>query len=187
MTVQLNLKNIALAIMLCIAVHGRAISQQDVEGTVKFQERNLSGPRLGFAIIPGGSMLSQAFKAKGMSSLVSQFGWHSEFQVIPAGGGPSFLIEFITMIGGVEYGNFIPSATLAFGIRLPNGIEFGMGPNLSALSFLQSDWRTALMMAVGKTFDYGGVSIPLNFAYITNPVGDRFALIVGYAIQRSSK
>ena len=33
-------------------------------------------------------------------------------------------------VSGVEYGKFILNGTVAFGVRLPNGIEFGLGPNL---------------------------------------------------------
>jgi hypothetical protein len=84
----------------------------------------------------------------------------------------------------VEYGTLIPSGTLAMGVRFPEGYEFGMGPNV-----LVSDQglTTALVMSVGKSFNYGGVSIPLNLVLTTNPDGMRFSFIFGYAIQRASK
>jgi len=42
--------------------------------------------------------------------------------------------------------------------------------------------RASLVMALGKSFNYGGVSIPLNLAYSTSPTGNRVSVIVGYAI-----
>ena len=81
----------------------------------------------------------------------------------------------------------MPSLTLAFGVRLPDGIEFGIGPNVSRLKLVEGDFNTALVMAVGKTFDYSGVSIPINLTYVTSPLGGRIAFVFGYAIERSSK
>lgn len=46
-------------------------------------------------------------------------------QIIPEGDGPQFVIQAVPFIGGVEYGTVIPSLTVAMGIRLPEGIEFG--------------------------------------------------------------
>ena len=71
--------------------------------------------------------------------------------------------------------------TLAMGVRFPNGIEFGMGPNLLAGT---DNIYSALVFAVGKSINYGGVSIPLNLVYATNPSGNRVSFIFGYAISR---
>ena len=43
------------------------------------------------------------------------------------------------------------------------------------------------MLAVGKSINYGGVSIPLNVAWTTNPEGDRLSFIIGYAIASARK
>jgi predicted metallo-beta-lactamase superfamily hydrolase len=45
---------------------------------------------------------------------------------------------------------------------------------------------SALMIAAGKSFNFGGVSIPLNLALTTNPKGYRISFIFGYAIERGS-
>ena len=103
---------------------------QEYDNDVTFAERNLSGPRLGVTYLPGSSSLAQKLRDKGIGTTISQFGWHFEYQVIPEGGGPSFVIQGIPLVGGVEYGTLIPSMTVAMGIRIPEGVEFGLGPNL---------------------------------------------------------
>ena len=149
---------------------------------IRFSKRNMGGPRLGITYIPGDGELVQKLKDNGIGNTISQFGWHFEYAVIPEGGGPSFVIEFIPLVGGVEYGKFVPSATLAMGVRMPNGIEFGMGPNL--LYGGGDNVNSALVLALGKSFDYGGVSIPINLVFVTNPDGNRVSVIFGYAIAK---
>jgi hypothetical protein len=151
-----------------------------------FSQRSLAGPRLGFTYVPGGSELGNKLKEHKMGNVLSQFGWHFEYQVSPEGGGPSFVVELVPMIAGVEYGKPIPSASLAMGIRFPGGFEFGLGPNV-LVGDKDKPVRTALVVAIGKSFNYGGVSIPLNFVCVTSPEGNRFSIIFGYAITKSVK
>ncbi|MBI3112657.1 MAG: hypothetical protein HYZ01_13910 [Ignavibacteriales bacterium] len=151
-------------------------------GRETFAERNLGGPRLGVTYIPGNGELVQNLKDHNIGTVISQFGWHFEYQIIPEGGGPSFVIQGVPFLGGVEYGKVIPSLTLAMGIRLPGGYEFGMGPNVIAGG--KKGVSSSLIMSVGKSFNYGGVSIPLNLAFATSPIGNRVSFIFGYAIAR---
>jgi hypothetical protein len=145
-----------------------------------FYERNLSGPRLGITFIPGSGELATKLNEMGIGSSLSQFGWHFEWQVVPKYQGPSFVIELIPLIAGVEYGKVVPTVTLAMGIRLPSGFEFGMGPNV--LFGGEKGVNPALVVAVGKSFNYSGVSIPINLVLTTSPSGNRYSLIFGYAI-----
>ncbi|MFA6234285.1 MAG: hypothetical protein WC824_08890, partial [Bacteroidota bacterium] len=87
--------------------------------------------------------------------------------------------EFVPLVAGVEYGKLLFSGTLGLGIRMPSGIEFGIGPNLL---FAGDGATPALMATIGKSFDYSGVSIPINLVWVTNPDGSRLGIIVGYAI-----
>jgi hypothetical protein len=145
-----------------------------------FGSRNLGGPRIGLTFIPGNGELAQTLEDHGIGRVISQFGWHFEHRVIFHDDGPAFVLEFIPMLGGVEYATVIPSLNFMTGIRFPSGFEFGMGPNVAFGG--KNGVSSALTVAVGKTFDYGGVSIPLNLALVTNPSGNRLSLIVGYAI-----
>ena len=174
------------ALIACILTSYRATAQVKEYGEeVSFAERNLGGPRLGVTYVPGNTALAQKLRQNGIGSSISQFGWHFEYQIIPEGGGPSFVIQGIPMVGGVEYGTLIPTATFAMGVRLPDGYEFGMGPNLMFGG--SKGVTTALVVAVGKSFNYGGVSIPLNLVFATNPDGNRVSVMFGYAIATGIK
>ena len=178
MKTKIYILRAVLAAMTAALVCVSTCSAQD--DSARFIRKSMDGPRLGLTYVPTGNNLYKGLKMDGMSNTISQFGWHFEWQVVPKGGGPSFLIEFIPLLGAVEYGKVLPSLTLGLGIRMPSGFEFGMGPNL-----LLSGTRkpsTALMATVGKNFDFSGVSIPLNFVYVRNTSGDRYAIIFGYAI-----
>ncbi len=170
---------IAFFIVLIAAFSLPAWGQLGYEGEpVNFARYNLSGPRLGFTVIPNGE-LRKELEENNLGTVLSQFGWHFEGQVVPETRGPAFVIQFVPLISGVEYGKVIPHLTLAMGIRMPNGIEFGLGPNLL---YAGDSLRTALVLGVGKTFNYGGVNIPLNIAVATNPDGYQFSLVFGYSI-----
>ena len=168
--------------ILLVSISINYLFSQSFERQVTFAERNLSGPRLGVTYIPGNGELVQDLKERNIGQSLSQFGWHFEWQVVPEGGGPQFVVELVPLIAGVEYGKLIPSGTIAMGIRMPNGIEFGMGPNL--LFGGKDIINSALVIAVGKSIDYSGVSIPLNLVFATNPSGNRISFIFGYAIAR---
>lgn len=156
-------------------------SQRD---SIVLVERNLSGPRMGVSYAVSGESLLRSLRKRKMGPLLSQFGWHFEYQVIPEGGGPQFVVQFVPLAGGVEYGTLIPSGTIAMGVRFPEGFEFGLGPNIYVSD---EGAETALMLGVGKSFNYGGVSIPVNLVLTTNPSGNRISIIFGYAISKTSR
>ena len=165
---------------------GQAAAQQTSDTLPRLVERNLSGPRFGLTYV-GIKPELKKFLGDEYHPLISQFGWHFEHQIAPEGGGPQFVIQFVPMVAGVEHGFFIPNATLAVGIRLPGGFEAGMGPNIQLPKNLEPEGQvsSALLVAAGKTFHYGGVSVPFNIAYAINPNGNRVSFILGYAIQRT--
>jgi hypothetical protein len=177
------ISTLVVATFLMISgVQNLAAQTWDSTKPVQFAERNMGGPRLGVTYIPGNGTLVQKLKEKNIGNTISQFGWHFEWAVIPEGGGPSFVIEFVPLIGGVEYSKLIPSGTLAMGVRMPSGIEFGMGPNV--LLGGEKVINTSLVLALGKSFNYSGVSIPVNLVFATNPTGNRYSVIFGYAIAK---
>ncbi len=178
---------ILLGMVLMIGI--TPVLAKEIEVPVEFNRRNMGGPRFGVTYIAGNTELWRELERQDVGRVVSQFGWHFERQVIPDGGGPQFVIQFLPMIAGVEYGKFVPGATLAMGIRMPQGWEFGMGPNVVATKneFDNAKARTSLIVALGKSFNYGGVSIPINLAVSTAPEGNRYSLIFGYAIGKTTK
>ena len=178
---------VGLAAML-LAGAGTALAKK-IEVPVEFERRNLGGPRFGVTYVPGDSELYQDLERQGIGHVVSQFGWHFERQIIPEGEGPQFVVQFVPMIAAVEYGKFVPGGTLAMGIRMPSGWEFGLGPNVVSTKdeLDKIGARTSLIVALGKSLNYGGVSIPINVAVSTAPEGNRFSLIFGYAIGKTTR
>lgn len=155
----------------------------------ELQEINLGGPRLGFSYLVGEHDYIKDYTDAKIGAVISHFGWHFEYQVKPDGYGPAFVVEAVPMVSGVEYGILLPSATLAFGVRFPGGIEMGMGPNLQFLGENKegnADFQSALTIAFGKTFTYGLVNLPVNFALTTNPEGNRISLVFGYALKKKT-
>ena len=173
-----------LVVLFSSLFAGALLAQKGFEAEpVNFAQRNLGGPRLGLTFLPSSS-LADELEAIGVEPIMSQFGWHFEYQVAPESGGPAFVVEMVPMIVGVEYGKLIPHGTLAMGIRFPNGFEFGLGPNLL---LTEDSLHTSLVIGIGKTINYSGVNIPLNVVYATNPQGPRVSFIFGYSIDRSSR
>ena len=65
------------------------------------------------------------------------------------------------MIGGLEQGLFLPSASGILGFRTRSGVELGVGPNLSLSG-------VGLVMAVGASFKIGKVTFPMNVVFSPN-------------------
>lgn len=159
--------------------------RQQRDGRVEFIKEGLSGPRFGVTWVPGENEITRRLADNEMEPLLSQFGWHFERRVTPSGGGPEFVIETVPLVAGVEYGKLLPNITLAMGVRFPAGWEFGIGPNLMVTGLESSeDLNTSLITAIGYSFRYSGVSLPVNLAFTTNPDGNRVSLLFGYAIRR---
>ena len=179
-----------IAIPLSALAQGRPYSNDPTkryerDGRVEFEKVGLSGPRFGVTWVPGDNEITRRLKENGMEPFLSQFGWHFERRVTPRGGGPEFVIETVPLVAGVEYGKFLPNITLAMGVRFPAGWEFGIGPNLMITGLEGSDdLQTSLITAVGYSFRYAGVSLPVNLAFTTNPDSNRVSLLFGYAIRR---
>jgi hypothetical protein len=174
-----------MLVLLAVPLLFSQYNAQTLDKAVSLKEKNLGGPRMGITVIHGRGELSRRMKANNMDRLVSQFGWHFEYQVSPEENiGPSFVIQFVPLFGGVEYGKFIPSLTTAFGIRFPKGFEFGMGPNItvSENELKEAEINSSLILALGVSLEYSGVSIPLNLAYSISPYGNRASFVFGYAL-----
>lgn len=147
-------------------------------------QNDLSGPRVGVTYRPDGDTGE-------LGRMVTQFGWHMETQVTSQR-GPQFIVEFVPLVAGVQSGRFLPSASLGLGVRLPEGFEFGVGPTV-AVGRSHNGYgasyglNTAVFGAVGQTFDFGGVRVPVNLVVAGNRDGARLTLLTGYAIRRASR
>ncbi len=123
----------------------------------------LGGPRFGLSYISGGGydkLQTAVKKAKPdteVEPFMSQFGWQAEYRMFKTSKGLTALTEVIPLVGGLDQGLALPSATWLVGLRGKSGVEFGVGPNVGLNG-------VAMMAGMGYTMDMGGINIPLNIA-----------------------
>lgn len=146
-----------------------------------------NGPRVGFTYIFDGTIKNYIEERHSDGSFVTQFGWQFETRIFTLDNGTSGLIEWILLVGGVEKGMFLPSASMLFGIRGGDkGFEFGIGPNVTATGF-------GLVLAVGGSFKSGKMYFPINLAFVPSvnhknsygvldpgDTGARLSLLIGF-------
>jgi len=145
---------------------GDAGSDVDEDGHLRDpHERGLGvgGPRFGLSYISGGGYdkLQTAVKKSKpdaeVDALMTQFGWQLEYRIFRTSKGLTALTEFIPLVGGLDQGLALPSATWLVGLRGKNGFEVGVGPNVGL-------GGASMMLGMGYTFDMGGINIPVNIA-----------------------
>ena len=138
---------------------------------------NLAGPRVGFTYIGPGKTADFLTNDLKMTTFFTQFGWQFEQQYFALESGVSGLVEFVGLIGGLEQGKFLPSASGLIGIRNARGTEFAFGPNLSLSG-------AAFVFAFGHTFQTGDLNFPVNFAIVPSSNGIRISLLSGFNARR---
>jgi hypothetical protein len=145
------------------------VSASRPDPSERVESHDLAGPRIGATFTPRGEPLTQ-------------FGWHFENQVAPGKRGPWFIVEKVFLVSGVENNQFIPSATLMFGMRTPSGFEFGLGPSLTIGGYRGAN--TGIVFAAGQSFRIGGIRIPVNVAYAPDRYGEyRVTFLTGWAVR----
>jgi hypothetical protein len=143
----------------------------------RIESVDLAGPWLGVTI------LSNSFvdKLGDESSIelptgILQIGWHFENRFFSMRNGTTMVSEFIALAGGFEQGLFLPSFSWLLGMRSKNGIEFGLGPNISLAG-------SAIVLAAGINFQSDEVNFPVNLAVTTSDDGPRFSILVGFNLR----
>lgn len=150
---------------------------------VNAQERvDLTGPRWGVTVITGeisdeDTLFDESIKdiIGNPPAVVSQFGIHFEHRVL-SGEGIEGVVELVVLAGGMDRGIILPSMSLPVGIRASSGWEIGFGPNVSLDGL-------GYVIAMGKTFDVGSISFPLNVAIALQKDGQRISVLTGYGIR----
>lgn len=164
---------IALA-TISLGLHYNGYSQND---DYYYDETNsLSGPRLGFTYITGktAEVLNEKYNA---SPVITQFGWQVEWRFFTVNKGPTGVVEFVPLLGGLEQGLFLPSISTPIGLRTYSGFEFGVGPNVSVSGF-------SIAFAVGYTFRTGELNWPVNISLVPSKEGFRYSLLFGFNMTR---
>jgi hypothetical protein len=155
------------------------------EQTLGYDRIRYNGPRVGVTVFGNGS-IKDDLESREYQGVVSQFGWQLETRLFTAPNETSGLVEWVFLVGGVEQGLFLPSASMLFGIRGKKGYEFGIGPNLSV-------GGVGMVFAVGGSIKSGKIVYPINLAVVPSvknaffsnngdrvPTGIRVSLLVGF-------
>ena len=138
--------------------------------TANAQIEKLAGPRLGFTFISAGPIadfLHDGFDFDGDReqygstgpAITTLYGWQWESRFADGGGQIVGIVEWIVLVGGMEKGLFLPSASSIIGARMDNGLEFGVGPNLSLSGI-------GMVFGVGYNFKSGNLNLPVNLAFM---------------------
>lgn len=139
-------------------------------------EFDLSGPRFGVTLLTG-RLVDRAREEADLSSVFTQFGWQFERVFYSPENGPRAINELVVLLGGLDQNTVIPSATWMVGLRMRNGAEFGVGPNVTPVG-------VALAVAGGVTMRAGYMNIPFNLAVVPSDGGVRLSLLSGFTYRR---
>lgn len=137
----------------------------------------LSGPRFGLTVLGDGILEKLKDKDIDVKSTISQFGWQFEKQVKISDRGLTAVNEWVVLAGGLDQGVVLPSLSWLVGIRTPEGVEFGAGPNFTPLG-------VGLVAAFGVTVRTGALNVPLNFALAPSRSGLRVSVLTGFNMRR---
>lgn len=159
---------VSLALILVPAAYAQRVDGRVIE---------LSGPRIGVTYLSPG-VISRIKRETDISvgSMVTQFGWQTEkrYGTFPNGATP--VTELVVLVGGMEQNQFLPSITGLVGLRTPEGMEFGVGPNITPAS-------ASLAVAFGMTYRSGALNVPVNVAIVPSDAGVRISLLSGFNLR----
>lgn len=176
---------VAILTAAALALTGTSLTAQvDPEIPIELQAKtlprqSLNGPRFGFTTFTGD--VASARQAAGLQPVMTQFGWQFETQIVSLTGGTQALMEWVVLAGGVE--SDYPSLSLAWlaGYRLANGLELGVGPNISVARG-QDEATTSMVIAAGATMPFGDLYVPLNVAVAVAEGGPRITTLLGWIV-----
>ena len=171
--------------------------------TSNAQIQKLSGPRIGLVYIsasPGSSFLNgdlalgdiyelpEDYNDIAKGAFTSLYGWQWESRFAD-GGNVTGIVEWIALVGGMERGKFLPSASSMVGARTSSGIEIAVGPTLSLIG-------PGMVIGAGYNFKSGSLNLPVNIAYsagmnknqdeygIDYHTGNRISITLGFNLSK---
>jgi hypothetical protein len=180
-------RTILFAALASLAFAATTVSAQDAPSVPSDQRvktlprQKLAGPRFGFTTFTG---QTADLRQKGnLEPIMSQFGWQFETQIVSMTGGNQALMEWVFLVGGVEQDELNLSMAWMTGYRLDNGLEFGVGPNIS-VNPRREDAKptTSMVMAGGVTMPFGDLYVPLNVAVAYAKGGPRITTLLGWIV-----
>jgi hypothetical protein len=138
---------------------------------------SLAGPRFGMTALSPGVVTELEKRSIPVGSNITQFGWQFEKAFYTKGSGLAAVNEWVLLAGGLEQGHVLPSASWLVGLRTREGVEFGVGPNVTPAG-------VALVVAAGVTMRTESFNIPFNVAIVPSRVGTRVSVLTGFNMRR---
>ena len=158
-----------------------ALAQDSIPEEMRVRQlprQQLAGPRFGFTAFTGD--VADFRRAQHKSVLMTQFGWQFETQIVSTSSGSQALMEWVALVGGFEQDELNVSLSWLAGYRLPNGVEFGVGPNMSVNK--EGNRTTSMVLAGGATLPLGDIYVPVNAAFAFAQGGPRITALVGWIV-----
>jgi len=176
--VMVKIRTLLVFVVVVGAGIAREAGAQVLPAQTPPETMSLSGPRVGATFLSDGvrSKLNSETNAE-VGSVISQFGWQKEKRFLSSPTGLTGVTEFVLLVGGMDQGVFLPSFSWLVGMRTVKGIEFAVGPNVTAAGL-------ALAGAAGVTFRTGNLNIPVNLALVPSKSGLRVSLLAGFNSRR---
>jgi hypothetical protein len=178
-----SIKAVLLALVVAAFVPVDAVGQAapipDMMRARQLPRQHLSGPRFGFTTFTG--EVAQLRQSLGKQPIISQFGWQFETQIVSTTSGNQALMEWVFLVGGVEQDELNLSLSWLAGYRLPTGLEFGVGPNVSVRKE-GGDPTTSMVVALGATLPFGELYVPANLAVAFAEGGPRITVLLGWIV-----
>ena len=142
--------------------------------TASAQIQKLAGPRIGLTGITPGEISEEL-----ETNFITQYGWQWESRFADGGGDVVGVVEWVVLVAGMEQGYFLPSVSSIIGARTGNGMEFGVGPNLSLAGI-------GMVFSIGKNFTSGNLNLPINLAFVPgrDESGSRISIMVGFNMSK---
>ena len=134
---------------------------KDSSDFANIKSKRFGGPRIGLTFISSGTS-ADYLAERGKQPLITQFGWQFEQRLFTVDGGISGIVEFVPLIGGIEQGMFIPSASVLIGMRggVKHSYEFALGHNFSIVPNYKGnkEGMVSLVIAAGTNLKKGNIN-----------------------------
>lgn len=167
----------SLLFVLVLGVAAPALAQSPAIVPSPVKTVSLAGPRFGVTFLDPGVVARLAERNVLVKPTISQYGWQLEKQFYSRDSGAAVISEWVFLLGGLDQGVTIPSASWLVGLRSRDGAEIGMGPNITP-------GGVALALAGGVTMRAGGFNVPLNVAVVPSKYGKRISVMTGFSLRR---
>ena len=140
--------------------------------------QSMSGPRVGLIYFQNGiTRYDSSDDRTTTTNLMSIFGWQIEDQSFQLANGLSGMTEFVASVAGIDQHLFLPAASLLLALRTKSGAEIALGPTVSTTEL-------NLTLAVGRSYNAGGVRFPINAALVASATGARISITTGWISDR---